>query len=535
MQSRDYWIQRALQREADAFQGTADTVRRLRAIYDISAGRLVRVVKNVLGNYMKASGVSSEQEAKRLLSTTESAAVMAAMRQEYEQTGSAEALAKLNAPAYAYRISRAQAIRQAVDAEAEWINEKELHAGAQRLTEAYDAAYYQTMYDRAKEPEGILPPATSAGGGVKAPDFASLSSRDVTEAIENRWKGENYSDRVWKNTHLVAKEAGKIIDAGLASGASVQQMSHDITDLFDVGFYAAARLVRTELNRMHNDATVKAYKAMGAEEYEYLATLDARTCEVCGALDGKHFKVSAAETGVNLPPMHPNDRCTTVVYYPGEADAGTRIARDPETGRNYKVPAGTTYEQWRKDVAEKYGADALEKAQKRYQNLRADTAQQRSMQKALGKTVPSKIADFQDLKYNEPEKWAFMQLDYRRQAQLRADPTLALPNAEEATAASEKFTGYLFNPDNPKGFAKGQSFTSRLGYGIDNWKDLRADILARAPRYPATFKGETEFGKKYEQKMVLYGLRGAPANVVAGWYEKDGATWMTSAYIKEAK
>lgn len=424
MQSRDYWIQRALQREADAFQGTADTVRRLRAIYDMSAARLVGVVKNILGNFMKVSGVSSEQEAKRLLSTTESAAVMAALRQEYEQTGSAEALAKLNAPAYAYRISRAQAIRQAMDAEAEWLNEKELHAGAQRLTEAYDATYYQTMYDRAKEPEGIPLPADAAGAGVKAPDFAPLSSRDVTEAIENRWKGENYSDRVWKNTHLVAKEAGKIIDAGLASGASVQQMSHDITDLFDVAYYAAARLVRTELNRMHNDATIKAYKAMGAEWYEYLATLDARTCSVCGALDGQHFKVADARTGVNLPPMHPNDRCTTVVYYPGEADTGTRIARNPETGRNYKVPAGTTYEQWRKDVAEKYGTDALEKAQKRYQNLRTDTAQQRAMQRVLGKTVPPKIADFQDLKYNDPEKWDALQRavsDKEIQLRLRAD------------------------------------------------------------------------------------------------------------------
>lgn len=413
MQSKDYWIMRALQREADSFQSTGDTIRRLRSIYDMSAARLVKVVKSILVNFMAKSGVSDGQEAKRLLSTTESAAVMASLREEYAQTGSLEALAKLNAPAYAYRISRVQAIRQAIDAEAEWLNEKELQAGAKQLAETYDSAYYQTMYDRAKEPEGIPTPQETAGANIKPPDFSPLSSRDVTEALQNRWNGENYSERVWKNTHLVASEAGKIIDAGLTSGATVAQMSYDIIDLFDVAYYAAARLVRTEINRMHNDATVKAYKAMGVEWYEYLATLDARTCSVCGALDGKHFKVDEAQTGVNLPPLHPNDRCTTVAWYPGEESGGMRTARDPQTGRNYKVPVGMTYEQWRKEIAEKHGDDALEKAQKCYANLKSDMVEQRKMSKILPKEVPPKIADFQDLKYNEPEKWKDLIYYYR--------------------------------------------------------------------------------------------------------------------------
>jgi SPP1 gp7 family putative phage head morphogenesis protein len=411
MQSKDYWIQRALQREADAFQSTGDTIRRLRTIYDTSSARLVRMVKKVLVNYMETSGVVTEDDAKKLLSTAETAETLAALRAEYADSGSPEALAKLNAPAYAYRISRLQAIRQAIDAETEWMDAKELQAGAKRLTETYDTAYYQTMFDRAKEPEGI---PSSGTVGIDPPTFAPLSTRNVTEALENKWKGENYSDRVWKNTHLVASEAGKIIDAGLTSGATVAQMSHNIMDLFDVGYYAAARLVRTEINRMHNDATLKAYKAMGVDWYEYLATLDARTCSVCGDLDGKHYRVEKAETGVNLPPMHPNDRCTTVAYYPGEESSGTRTARDPKTGRNYKVTAGTTYEQWRKDIAEKYGTDTLDKAQKRYRNLKADAAEQRNIQKILGNKVPPKIADFQDLKYNEAEKWGELHNRYRR-------------------------------------------------------------------------------------------------------------------------
>ena len=54
--------------------------------------------------------------------------------------------------------------------------------------------------------------------------------------------------------------------------------------------------------------------------------------------------------------------------------------------------------------------------------------------------------------------------------------------------------------------------------------------------YPAEEKGQTEYGVRYQQKMVLYGKKGTPANVVVGWmYREDGSISMSSAYIKEVK
>ena len=41
------------------------------------------------------------------------------------------------------------------------------------------------------------------------------------------------------------------------------------------------------------------------DKYEFLATLDSRTCSVCGKLDGKVFKLTEAKVGVNYPPLHP--------------------------------------------------------------------------------------------------------------------------------------------------------------------------------------------------------------------------------------
>lgn len=125
-----------------------------------------------------------------------------------------------------------------------------------------------------------------------------------------------------------------------------------------------------------------------------------------------------------------------------------------------------------------------------------------------------------------------MKQDKRRRDTLIEHPELALPG-EKKTIATEKFTGYLFNPNSKNGWAKGKALSSRLGYTIDNYESLRSEILAGAKRYPAVSKGDNGYGIRYEQKMVLYGKTGNPANVIVGWLYKDGKVHMTTVYITE--
>lgn len=126
-------------------------------------------------------------------------------------------------------------------------------------------------------------------------------------------------------------------------------------------------------------------------------------------------------------------------------------------------------------------------------------------------------------------------LDQARLARLIDNPSLALPGADHAVLEADKFTKYLFNPDNPRGYAKGVAFTGRLGYDKDSWAGLMEEIRSRAVLYPARPKGDSGHGMKYEQQMILYGKTGAPTNVVVGWIMEDGRPRMTSAYVKEVK
>lgn len=191
-----------------------------------------------------------------------------------------------------------------------------------------------------------------------------------------------------------------------------------------------------------------------------------------------------------------------------------------------------TYEQWYEKYV-KGNQEALNE-EKAIKNQASDREQHERYRKVLGKDVPERFDSFQKMKYNEPERWKFTKLDYQRRTELLENPDRKLPNAENAILPEGKFTKYLFDGEHPNGLAKGRAISSRLGYSIENWQEFRDAIQKGAVKYPAIKKESDGHGQRYEQKMVLMGLKNNPANVVVGWIERpNGEVSMTSAYLKE--
>lgn len=98
----------------------------------------------------------------------------------------------------------------------------------------------------------------------------------------------------------------------------------------------AATLIHTESAHAAAEATARGYQETGVNEYTFDASLDLKTCPICGAMDGMKFKVSERETGVNYPPVHPRCRCTTVPETEFKI-SGKRAARNPQTGKTEYV------------------------------------------------------------------------------------------------------------------------------------------------------------------------------------------------------
>ena len=165
----------------------------------------------------------------------------------------------------------------------------------------------------------------------------------------------------------------RTITAGVFSGESVNKIAKSLAGTLEFDAIATTRqkiaaggqaiklashqiktVVRTSVNQVQNQASQSVYAANSkvAPRYEYVATLDSKTSNICMRLDGRKFTYNKGPT----PPQHFNCRSTTVpvVDYEGlskrkgfegltEPPVGKVVSRPSATGR---VPQGTQYGDW---------------------------------------------------------------------------------------------------------------------------------------------------------------------------------------------
>ncbi len=75
------------------------------------------------------------------------------------------------------------------------------------------------------------------------------------------------------------------------------------------------------------------------------------TCELCGELDNKIYKMSEYATGTTAPPFHPWCRCCTAPYFADMEGVGERFARNAD-GKTYDVPREMTFGEWKEKFVE---------------------------------------------------------------------------------------------------------------------------------------------------------------------------------------
>lgn len=524
MDSEKYWEDAALKRAIMIEEGAVVTTEQILKLYNDALEDIEAEIKTIKSNFQRRFGLDNETAEYFLTKSQQEENLknlIIALQTAPDDKARADILEYiqrdgLSVRAYASRIERYKAASTVIYSRIKKLASEETKALEKSLKNTYKESYYGLVDDTAK----------GLDVGI---NFSVLNDNAIDEAVGAKWHGKRFSERIWEDTDRLAAKSQELITKALMTGESNTKTSRKLADLFEAEKYHATTLVRTETAHIHAKADLKAYKDLGIEEYKYLATLDYKTCSRCQPLDGMVFKRSEAKEGVNFPTMHPRCRCTTTV----NMDYKSRRARNLLTGKNEIVDGSLTYNDWINGLTTEE-KNALDIARKKDSNRAADKVQYEKYKNVLGTKVVGRSFDkWQNTKYNDKEKYSFIELDYARQVKLINNPSLALPNAKKVTADDRKFTEYLFGGVNEKGLSKGRAFTSRLGYDIDNYTELKQEIIKGAEKYISVYKGTDSFGDKHEQKMVLYGKKDKPANVIIGWKVKDDKTWMTSAYIKE--
>lgn len=359
---KSYWEKRSeltlIQNEKSVLQYEKD----LKNAYQATIKQITKEIEAFYGRYAKENKISLADARKRLTPNElidfnkQSKIYLDEVERLGDKAFTAEYrsyLKELSGKAYVSRLEELTAnIRHNLETLA-----TEYNTGlGQTLTEAYQDGFYRTMFDIQKQ----------AKLGVS---FTTPGDKQLETAIRERWLGQNYSERIWANKNRMLMNLEQTLSQEFVRGRNPREVSKDFADKMNTSYRNAQRLIRTELNYISNKGSMKAYKESEVvDQYQYLATLDSRTSDICSEMDGKIFDLKEGKVGVNLPPLHPHCRSTTIPYFPDDEIAPlieSRIARDKQ-GKSYIVDSNVSYKEWVQEHATPGYAQRVNELLERY-------------------------------------------------------------------------------------------------------------------------------------------------------------------------
>ena len=398
----NYWEERAARRMYEDMKTAEEAAEDIRKLYTRASRYIQSQGAEIFEAFRRQTGLS-EAEARRYLTQAKSPAdvqsVIEFAKQIQDPARRQELLNWIKASATQSRLARLASLQDAIDTLVPMLYAQEMKYHQDAYRKIIQDAYLHKTFD--------IQQYAGFGKFVEPMD-----QKRIDKLMRERWLGSNYSSRLWGNTDRLAKALRDELMVSFLTGRPQLATWRAIDAEFHKGQHAARRLVRTESNYLANQGHAEAYKDSGVEKYIYVATLDMKTSEICRGLDGKRFLVKNAQPGVNYPPMHPWCRSTTIAWLPEQLLARMkRTARDPITGRNYKIPANMTYNEWYK----KYVKNNQNTAQPKYGERNLTKTQYDNYKARLGDDFPYSYDEFIKMK-SDKGLWKAWQKSYRDSA-----------------------------------------------------------------------------------------------------------------------
>lgn len=409
-QKRGYWEQRAIDAEKRVNDSAKALETVLSASYRQAQSYLNKQIKKLFNRTQKKASLT-EQEAKTMLNETVSPAELTEWQRLAKDITDPQlqqqAKRKLNGLALKSRITRLEDLK----AKSYLVSKQVADVSIQKQTEFYIDTIHEA-YKEATAENVIRQAQANAKNGVvievwnkKDYQFKELSTQCTKDILETRWKGSNYSKRIWNDTDVLAKRLEQLFTVESMTGMSEFDMTKAIAKEFDQSINVARRLIRTEANYMANQSKLKAMKNNKVEKYRIVAILDLRTSKICRGQDGKIYLVKDAEVGVNMPSFHPYCRSIIISYFGERSTNLNRIALDPISGKTFMIKGSDTYNDWMDKLKSMYSDDEIKLQKKKIVNAQRDNIEYRAIRDVLKGTDITSLDKFQNVKYNDKKRY----------------------------------------------------------------------------------------------------------------------------------
>lgn len=180
-------------------------------------------------------------------------------------------------------------------------------------------------------------------------NFAQIPDAAVARAVLDPVGGVNWPGDVASDLKSAEERLQGVLARGIARGASMPSVAKNIAEWTGIQETYRNRFVaiaRTEIQRVSNTAALAGYLANDdvVGGVQWLATLDSRTCIVCGPLHNQTWKLRELNKIDRIPPVHPRCRCFLAPVTKSWSELG--IAPDPR--RDGEPGDGPGFEQWLK-------------------------------------------------------------------------------------------------------------------------------------------------------------------------------------------
>lgn len=340
MKSREYWQRRAEQIASKQFRNTDEYIRRLRIEYQEAYYTIQKDIEVFYQRFAQNNEISLI-DAKKLLNSDQLSEFKMSLKQFARLAKDNENLKwekELNNVYFKTRVTRLQALQIQIKSSVESLFMKQENDMTLFLSDIYKDTYYRNIHELQK----------GLGLGIS---FARIDNKALETVTKEKWLGENYSSRLWKDKEKLLRELQINLSQSFIRGDSIDKTANIIAERMKVAKNRARTLVNSESAYILNKATFNSYKASGVvKRYENVATLDLKTSDTCRFMDGKDFAIAEKEVGVNAPPFHANCRTVTTAYFEDAIDE-KRIARGIG-GKVYYVDGSMTYDKWYKEHVE---------------------------------------------------------------------------------------------------------------------------------------------------------------------------------------
>lgn len=336
---QEYWQSRAENKFLTGEKEALQLAKKLKTNYEKTYKEIETKLNLFYGKFASENGLTLE-DAKKLLDKTELKTfkqnikeILALGKKENFTDAQLKKFKILYAKTRVSRLDELQANIQYELDKLTTINKDNIQ---ELLENTYSDGYYKTIFD-VEQFRGF------------SDSFTGLNKQAIGKAITTNYLGSNFSSRLWANKNNLTTILEQEIPRGITLGYNPRKLANLVSKKLDTNYNNTVRLIRTEYNKVLNDATYDGYKACGVQQYQILATLDNRTSEICQEMDSTIVGLADKQIGVNYPPFHPNCRTTTIPYFePDEFDDMNATVLNTKTGK--QVPLNISYKEWKEGL-----------------------------------------------------------------------------------------------------------------------------------------------------------------------------------------